>query len=169
MTLSGCGGTPRAWICEVRISFIWPGKTKDTRLRALVQEYLDRLSHFIRCEVKEVAAGKATREHAGIKKESQSILEALRKGALTVLLEGHGQELSSLELAEVVQRWENSGTKEVAIIVGGPNGLSGEIAARASMRWSLSRLTFTHEMARVLALEQIYRAYTITRGLPYQK
>ncbi len=95
MTLSGCGGTRRAWICEVRISFIWPGKTKDTRLRALVQEYLERLSHFVRCEIKEVAAGKATSEHAGIKKESQSILGGLRKGTLTVLLEADGRELSS--------------------------------------------------------------------------
>ena len=155
-------------IC-MRISFIWPGKTKDARLRALVQEYLERLSHFVRCEVKEVAPGKAASEHAGIKRESQRILEALRQGTLTVLLEGGGQELSSLDLAEAIRRWQNSGTKEVAIVVGGPNGFSREIAARANMRWSLSRLTFTHEMARVLVLEQIYRAYTIIRGLPYQK
>jgi 23S rRNA (pseudouridine1915-N3)-methyltransferase len=153
----------------MRISFIWPGKTKDARLRALVQEYLERLSHFVRCEVKEVAPGKAASEHAGIKRESQRILEALRQGTLTVLLEGGGQELSSLDLAEAIRRWQNSGTKEVAIVVGGPNGFSREIAARANMRWSLSRLTFTHEMARVLVLEQIYRAYTIIRGLPYQK
>ena len=155
-------------IC-MRISFIWPGKTKDARLRALVQEYLERLSHFVRCEVKEVAPGKAASEHAGIKRESQRILGALRQGTLTVLLEGGGQELSSLDLAEAIRRWQNSGTKEVAIVVGGPNGFSREIAARANMRWSLSRLTFTHEMARVLVLEQIYRAYTIIRGLPYQK
>jgi 23S rRNA (pseudouridine1915-N3)-methyltransferase len=153
----------------MRISFIWPGKTKDARLRALVQEYLERLSHFARCEVREVAPGRGRRENAGIKKESQRILAGLRRGALTVLLEANGHQLSSPELAAVIRRWENSGTKEVAIIIGGPKGLSGEILARPSMRWSLSKLTLTHEMARVLAVEQIYRAYTITRGLPYQK
>jgi 23S rRNA (pseudouridine1915-N3)-methyltransferase len=72
-------------------------------------------------------------------------------------------------LAKEIQRWQDSGTKEVTFIVGGPNGVSTELSARASKRWSLSRLTLTHEMARVVLLEQLYRAYTIIHGLPYQK
>jgi 23S rRNA (pseudouridine1915-N3)-methyltransferase len=71
--------------------------------------------------------------------------------------------------AEAIQRWQDGGTKEVAFIVGGPNGVSKELAARANKRWSLTRLTLTHEMARVVLLEQLYRAYTIIHGLPYQK
>jgi 23S rRNA (pseudouridine1915-N3)-methyltransferase len=72
-------------------------------------------------------------------------------------------------LAAQVQGWESSGIKEVAFIVGGPQGVSREVASKADKRWSLSRLTLTHEMARVLLFEQLYRAYTIIHGLPYQK
>ena len=67
--------------------------------------------------------------------------------------------------AAVAGQW----TKEVAFIVGGPSGVSAELSARANKRWSLSRLTLTHEMSRVVLLEQLYRAYTIIHGLPYQK
>ena len=63
----------------------------------------------------------------------------------------------------------NDAIKEVAVVIGGPEGVNAEVSARAQQRWRLSRLTLTHEMARVLAVEQIYRAYTINRGLPYQK
>jgi 23S rRNA (pseudouridine1915-N3)-methyltransferase len=72
-------------------------------------------------------------------------------------------------LAAQVKSWEDNGVKEVAFVIGGPNGFGPELLARADKRWSLSRLTLTHEMARVLLLEQLYRAYTIVHGLPYQK
>jgi 23S rRNA (pseudouridine1915-N3)-methyltransferase len=68
-----------------------------------------------------------------------------------------------------LDRWQNDGRKEVAFVVGGHLGVSGEVRARADVRWSLSRLTLTHEMARVVLAEQLYRGYTILRGLPYQK
>ena len=86
-----------------------------------------------------------------------------------MLLDLNGRDWSSQELARHVQRWENEGTKEVAIVIGGPEGVSTEVQSRANVRWRLSRLTLTHEMARVLAFEQLYRAYAINRGLPYQK
>jgi 23S rRNA (pseudouridine1915-N3)-methyltransferase len=145
----------------MRIRFIWPGKTKDEHLRALIAEYLKRLQRFVRCEVIE------TRD--GGKKESQRILEAIPDGSLTLLLDLEGREWSSPELAAEVRRWENDSIKEVAIVIGGAEGVSAEVAARAQKSWRLSRLTLTHEMARVLAVEQLYRAYTINRGLPYQK
>jgi 23S rRNA (pseudouridine1915-N3)-methyltransferase len=152
----------------MRIRFIWPGKTKDEHLRALVAEYLKRLTRFVRCEVTE------TREAAGadpgsVKKESQRILEAIPSGSMTVLLDVKGLEWDSQGLADEVRRWEHDSIKEVVIVIGGPFGVSPEVAACAQKRWRLSRLTLTHEMARVLAVEQLYRAYTINRGLPYQK
>ena len=88
---------------------------------------------------------------------------------MNVLLDPEGIQWSSEQLAKAIQGWQDSGTKEVAFIVGGPGGVSAELAARASKRWSLSRLTLTHEMTRVVLLEQLYRAYTIIHGLPYQK
>ena len=152
----------------MRIRFIWPGKTKDEHLRALVSEYLKRLSRFARCEVIETREGTAS-DPAGVEKESRRILEAIPAGSWMVLLDLKGREWTSPELAAQVLRWENDSVKEVAIVIGGPRGVGAEVVARAQAKWRLSRLTLTHEMARVVSVEQLYRAYTINRGLPYQK
>jgi len=152
----------------MRLRIIWTGKTRDARLRALVDDYAERLSHFVRCEVTELRELGRT-DKSGIDKETKRISDALRPGAVTVLLDPEGVEWTSPELAAQVRNWEGSGIKEVAFVIGGPNGLAGDFKARADKRWSLSRLTLTHEMARVLLFEQLYRAYTIIHGLPYQK
>ena len=156
----------------MRIRFIWPGKTKDEHLQALIAEYLKRLTRFVRCEVVETreAAGAASgADRAAVKKESQRILDAIPANSMMLLLDLKGREWNSPELADEVRRWENDSIKEVAIVIGGVEGVSAEVAARAQKRWRLSRLTLTHEMARMLTVEQLYRAYTIKRGLPYQK
>ena len=138
-------------------------------MRALVDEYLKRLSRFARCEIAEVGASAAREARSGIEEESRRIIGALRPDSLKVLLDVEGREWSSIELAAQIERWQTSGTREAAFIVGGQDGVSREVAARADIRWSLSRLTLTHEMARVVLVEQVYRAYTIIHGLPYQK
>jgi 23S rRNA (pseudouridine1915-N3)-methyltransferase len=147
----------------MRLRFIWPGKTRDERLRALIAEYLKRLGRFVRCEVIE------TREGPSIEKESRRMIDAIPAGSVAVLLDVKGREWSSPDLADEVRRWENDSVKEVAIVIGGTDGVSSDVTDRAQKRWRLSRLTLTHEMARVVAVEQLYRAYTINRGLPYQK
>jgi len=152
----------------MRFRIIWTGKTRDTRLRALIEDYAERLSHFVRCEVVELKElGRS--DKSGIDKDTRRISDALRPGAVTVLLDPDGVQWTSQQLAAQVQSWEGSGTKEVAFIVGGPNGLADDFKSKVTKRWSLSRLTLTHEMARVLLFEQLYRAYTIVHGLPYQK
>ncbi len=152
----------------MRFRIIWTGKTRDARLRALIDDYAERLSHFVRCEVTELRELGRT-DKAGIDKETRRITDALRPGAVTVLLDPEGSEWTSQQLADKVRSWESSGIKEVAFIIGGPHGVAPELTTRVDKRWSLSRLTLTHEMARVLLLEQLYRAYTIVHGLPYQK
>ena len=152
----------------MRFRIIWPGKTKDARLRALIEDYSGRLSHFVRCEVTELRESGRV-DKTGIDKETKRISDGLRPGAVTVLLDPEGAEWTSQQLADQVRSWETNGIKEVAFVVGGPSGVAPELVARADKRWSLSRLTLTHEMARVLLLEQLYRAYTIVHGLPYQK
>ncbi len=151
----------------MKISFIWPGKTRDERLRSLIAEYLKRLQRFTRCAVIETREGGSDR--ASMEKESQRLLEAIPAKSLAILLDVKGREWSSTELAGELQRWENDSVKEVAIVIGGQDGVNSQVADRAQKRWRLSRLTLTHEMARVVAVEQLYRAYTINRGLPYQK
>jgi 23S rRNA (pseudouridine1915-N3)-methyltransferase len=153
----------------MRLRVVWTGKTKDAHLRALIDEYLKRLSHFTRCEVSELRESPGSERKAGIDRDSKRISDGLRQGAINVLLDPEGSEWSSHDLAIELQRWQDGGSREVTFIVGGPSGVSEELSKRVTRRWSLSRLTLTHEMARLVLLEQLYRAYTIIHGLPYQK
>jgi 23S rRNA (pseudouridine1915-N3)-methyltransferase len=153
----------------MRLRVIWTGKTRDANLRSLADGYLKRLSHFVRCDVTELRESANAESRTGIDRDSKRISDALQSAAVVVLLDAGGNEWTSQQLAKEIQKWENSGTKEVAFVVGGPRGVSAELSERADKRWSMSRLTLTHEMARVLLLEQLYRAYTIVHGLPYQK
>ena len=153
----------------MRLRFIWTGKTKDARLKALCDDYLKRLSHFVRSEITEIRENKGSEGNEGIEKDSRRISDALHEGTIVVLLDPAGKNWSSQELAGQMQRWSNEGVREISFVIGGPQGVSKEVTARANKLWSLSRLTLTHEMARVVVLEQLYRAYTIIHGLPYQK
>ena len=153
----------------MHLRLIWIGKTKNEHLRALADDYLGRLRRFVRLEVTELRESAARTEREGIEDEGRRIIGALKSGAVVVLLDVAGHEWSSTELAGEVEKWQTSGKKEVAFVIGGHNGVSAEVAERADVRWSLSRLTLTHEMARVVLAEQLYRAYTIIHGLPYQK
>jgi 23S rRNA (pseudouridine1915-N3)-methyltransferase len=85
------------------------------------------------------------------------------------LLDVAGKEISSPQLAKEVENWQNRGVKEVAFVIGGQDGVPAPISERADFSLSLSGFTFTHEEARVILLEQLYRAYTIINGYPYQK
>ncbi len=147
----------------MKFRLIWVGKTRDKNYKALQDEYLQRLSHFVNYEVVEIKDG------GGKQDEGQRILQKLNQSSFVCLLDVIGRQLSSHDLAGEVEKWRNRGLKEVAFIIGGADGVSAEVAARARYRLSLSFLTFTHEMARVVMLEQLYRAYTIINGFPYQK
>ena len=150
----------------MRFRFIWIGKTKDKNYRALQDEYLGRLGHFVKCEIVEV---KDSAPHESKEIEGKRILEKVNQSPFVCLLDVEGRKLSSRELANEVEKWQNAGTKEITFIIGGAEGVSSEVARRANDRVSLSFLTFTHEMARVVLLELLYRAYTIIKGFPYQK
>ena len=150
----------------MKFRFIWIGKTRDKNYRALQDEYLRRLTHFVKCEVVEI---RDSAPHEGKEIEGKRILEKLNQSSFAWLLDVGGRGLSSAELAKEVENWQNAGTKDVSFIIGGAEGVSSGVAARANDRVSLSFLTFTHEMARVVLVEQLYRAYTIIKGFPYQK
>jgi 23S rRNA (pseudouridine1915-N3)-methyltransferase len=150
----------------MKLRFVWIGKTKDPNWKALQHEYLQRLSHFARCEIIEI---KDSSRHEGPDIEGERILAALNQRTFAVLLDVGGKAISSTDLAEKVEGWQNHGLKEVSFVIGGAEGVSRGVAERADISLSLSFLTFTHEMARVILLEQLYRAYTIIKGFPYQK
>ncbi len=150
----------------MKFRFIWIGKTRDKNYRALQDEYLQRLSHFVRCEAIEI---KDSAPHESKETEGKRFAEKLNQTSFVCLLDVTGKSISSPELAKEIEKWQNRGTKEVSFLIGGADGVSREVATRANFRLSLSFLTFTHEMARVVLLEQLYRAYTILNGFPYQK
>ena len=151
----------------MRLQFIWPGKTKNAHLRALIEDYEKRVSHFTRCEITELRADSGAGGGTGIDRESKRISDALLNAEVTILLDPQGTEWNSEELARQVQDWENSGIRSVAFIVGGPDGVSQDLKRQVTRHWSLSKLTLTHEMARVVLVEQLYRAYAIIHRLPY--
>ena len=146
--------------------FVWTGKTKDENWRALQEDYLSRLSHFVKFKISEVrpAAVGETKEIEG-----ERILEKVNRSTFVCVLDPPGRSISSREFAKEIVKWQNRGLKEIAFIVGGQDGVSSEVANRADLSLSLSGFTFTHEMARVILVEQIYRAFTIIKGFPYQK
>jgi len=150
----------------MKFRFVWIGKTKEKNYRALQDEYLQRLSHFVKCEVIEI---RDSAPHETKEIEGKRILEKLNQTSFVCLLDVTGRSLSSPELAKEVEKWQNTGVKEVSFVIGGADGVSAEVAGRADIMLSLSFLTFTHEMARVVMSEQLYRAYTIIKGFPYQK
>jgi 23S rRNA (pseudouridine1915-N3)-methyltransferase len=150
----------------MKLRFVWIGKTKDKNWKALQDEYLRRLSHFVKCEITEI---KESAPHEGPDIEGERILAALNQRTFAVLLDVKGDMISSPGLAKKIEEWQNRGLKEVSFIIGGAEGVSRQVAEKADLSLSLSFLTFTHEMARAIVMEQLYRAYTITKGFPYQK
>lgn len=147
----------------MKFRFVWIGKTKDKNWRALQDEYLARLSHFVKTEIVEL-------KDANNKEiEGKRILENLNHNTFVVLLDVEGRSVSSHKLAETIENWQNRGLREVTFIIGGADGVTSAVVERADFSLSLSVLTLTHEMARVVLAEQLYRAYTIIKGFPYQR
>jgi 23S rRNA (pseudouridine1915-N3)-methyltransferase len=146
----------------MKFRFVWVGKTRDKNWRALEGEYYQRLSHFVSCEIVEI-------KDSNKEIESKLILEKLNQSSFVCLLDVKGRSISSPELAKEIEKWQNRGLKEATFIIGGAEGVASRVVERADFSLSLSFLTFTHEMARVVMLEQLYRAFTIIKGFPYQK
>lgn len=150
----------------MKFRFVWIGKTKDKNWKALQDEYLRRLSHFVKCEVADI---RESARHEGPEIEGKRILENLNQKNFVVLLDVSGRKRSSPDLAKEIEGWQLRGIKEVSFVIGGAEGVSATVGEKADYSLSLSFMTFTHEMARVVLLEQLYRAFTIIKGFPYQK
>ena len=150
----------------MKFKFVWIGKTKQKDWKALQNEYLKRLSYFVKYEIIEL---KDSANGESIETEGNRIISAVNPSTFVCLLDVKGRSVTSEELAAEVENWQNGSIKEISFVIGGAAGVSSAVAAGADFRLSLSFLTFTHEMARVVLLEQLYRAHTIIRGFPYQR
>lgn len=134
-------------------------------------EYAKRLTSDCQLKLIEIAPGKRGKnaDLVRIKKtEGEKILEAIPKGCLVVALEVTGKPWSTQELSRQMDHWLHGG-QDVALLVGGPEGLSEACVARADVKWSLSPLTIPHPLVRVLLSEQLYRAYSILKNHPYHR
>ena len=139
----------------MRYSVVAVGRVKDAALRAACDEYLGRLRHYARVEEREV-------------KDEARLSGVIPGDSRLVALSRRGEPWSSRELAERTARWEVDG-QDVVLAIGGADALPDEILRRAELVWSLSALTLPHELARLIVLEQLYRAFSIRRGEPYHR
>jgi len=146
------------------------GKPREASAVRLHDEYAKRLVRLgVRYGTEHVAdvkpGGRFTPEHAR-EREAATLIERIETTGTIVALDQRGEQLTSHELSGVIERWC---TPQLTLIVGGPSGLHRSVLDRADRTWSLSRLTFPHELCRALVTEQLYRALAIRRGIPYHK
>ncbi|MCK9581580.1 MAG: 23S rRNA (pseudouridine(1915)-N(3))-methyltransferase RlmH [Methanoregula sp.] len=159
----------------MQIRIIAVGKIKERFLQEGIAEYEKRLRPYVKLQIVELAdekrpasASSAT-ELAALEKEGQRILGAIPEGSYVVSLDVKGSALTSEDLARAFSDWELGGRSHVVFIIGGDLGLSPAVLTRSDLRLSLSKMTFTHPMARLLFLEQVYRSCRIRNGEPYHK
>lgn len=159
----------------MQIRIVAVGKIKEKFLQDGIAEFGKRLRPYAKVQIFEVAdetrpvSASPAVETAAMEKEGKRILAAVPEGSVVIALDVNGQTRSSLEFAEAFRQWELAGTNHLVFIVGGDLGLSPEVISHSDLRLSLSKMTFTHPIARFILLEQIYRAFRILRGEPYHK
>ncbi len=140
----------------MRFFVVAAGKIKDRHLRAVADDYLGRVRRYARCDEVEV-------------KDARALAKGVPPDSVVVALEVDGDALTSTELAARVERWSVRGKGNVAFLIGGADGIPGDLSRSAHARLSLSSLTLPHRLARVLLFEQLYRALSILRGEPYAR
>ncbi len=144
------------------------GKTKNRFVEDGITEYLDRLRHYTSFTTV-LRKEKGRIREPDPKAEGKQLLANISPGWQVVALDPRGKSYSSPQFATLIENWERSGIRGVRYLIGGPLGLSDEVRQRADLLLSLSAMTFTHDMTRLLLVEQIYRAYTIKAGEKYHK
>ena len=153
----------------MKISLLVIGKTTDGRLVSLIDDYRQRLSHYVPFElvvIPDIKNAKALSQEQLKRAEGEAILRFLTPSMDVFLLDEHGREFRSIEFADFLQKKMSTG-KDLVLVIGGAYGFTPAVYERANGKLSLSQMTFSHQMIRIMAIEQIYRAMTILRGEPY--
>lgn len=151
----------------MQIRLIAVGKLRERSIAAACAEFEKRLGPYYPFETVEVKAGLGSQPEAAMREEGARILSAIAPDDRVWILERTGKEFSSEELSAALERTGNEGVRRLVLVIGGTYGLDPAVMQRAQFTWSLSRLTFLHEWARMIVIEQLYRAAKIARGEPY--
>lgn len=154
----------------MKIVFLVIGKTDESYLDTGILKYIKRLEHYVPFEMKiipDIKNRKTLTEEQQKKAEGELILSNINVGDDLVLLDENGKTFSSVAFSQWIEKQMNIGSKRMVFVVGGPYGFSKEVYAKAKFKISLSEMTFSHQMIRLIFVEQLYRAFTIIKGEPY--
>ncbi|MGG7621805.1 23S rRNA (pseudouridine(1915)-N(3))-methyltransferase RlmH [Bacillus coreaensis] len=159
----------------MNISLLTIGKLKEKYLKQGIDEYLKRLTAYAKVEVVELPDEKAPEQLSDIEmeqvknKEGERLLAKISPDTYVIALAIEGKQRSSEELAEMIDKLATYGKSKIAFVIGGSLGLSKDVLNRADEKLSFSKMTFPHQLMRLILLEQVYRAYRINRNEPYHK
>ncbi len=153
----------------LKIYLLWPGKTKERWLQDGLDFYLKKLRNYYQVKLlpTKAAKGPMKRKKELMDREAQFLNRALPKNSYKIALDLNGRNLSSREFASFLKEREELGDRDIAFVIGGAFGLAKRLLDECNFSLCLSRMTFTHEMSRLILLEQLYRAATINTGSPY--
>jgi 23S rRNA (pseudouridine1915-N3)-methyltransferase len=154
----------------MKITLLVVGKTDDNKIAQLVDMYASRLQHYVNFELEIIPDLKKTKNLSIDQQKSLEgdlILSKLQTSDFVTLLDEKGKTYTSLQFAQLINKRSISGMKRLVYVIGGPYGFSPEVYGRANSKLSLSSMTFSHQMVRLFAVEQIYRAFTILKNEPY--
>lgn len=153
----------------MKTELILVGKTVNKHFVAGIKDYVERIGHYMPFNITVIPELKNTKslsEEQQKEREGEMILKLVQPADTVVLMDEHGQEFRSVEFAQWLQKKQNT-ARRLMFVIGGPYGFSDAVYARANEKISLSRMTFSHQMVRLIFTEQIYRACTIIKGEPY--
>ncbi|MBL1280564.1 MAG: 23S rRNA (pseudouridine(1915)-N(3))-methyltransferase RlmH [Fluviicola sp.] len=154
----------------MKIKLICVGKTTSNYLIEGENEYLKRLKHFSsveKIEIPELKNAKKMSESEIKKQEGELILKKVDSSDYLILLDENGTEYNSVHFSRFLQKRMNSGVKTISFVIGGAYGFSEDVYNKSQSKISLSKMTFSHQMVRVFFLEQVYRGFSILKGMPY--
>ncbi len=155
----------------MKFKIIWPGKTKDKEIKAIQEKYLKKINRLVPCTLIECKEAKGIKDRFAkrIKKIEKNHIEKHIEDDYIICLFDKGKQMNSKEFAEFLERIVKSPTPNLTFIIGGSEGLEEGFIEKADFILSLSPMTFSHELARIMLLEQVYRALTIMKGMKYAK
>lgn len=154
----------------MKIKLLAIGKTDHKQLSLLIDEYQNRLKHYIKFEIETIPDLKNAKNLSEIQqknKEGELILKKIQATDVLVVLDDKGKEFTSIEFSKYLQKKMNAGIKQLVLVIGGPYGFSEAVYEKAQSKLSLSKMTFSHQMIRLFIVEQLYRGFTILKNEPY--